>query len=240
MSVIGLMRGMNFVSYQVLPFSLSSANRVMMPGQERDAEIDEDALGDLAHGDIDGRSREPEPGREDGDEDVGVDREEQDLEDRVEGDQAGRILPVPLGQVVPDDDHGDAAGQADHDQAVHVLGLVAQEDDGQGEHQERPDDPVLDERQRQDLDVLEDIPELLVFHLGQRRVHHQDEPDGDGDVGRSGLEPVDEADDGRDKIAEPDADGHGQEDPDGQVAVEELESRVSRGHARTPFASLRA
>ena len=47
----------------------------------------------------------------------------------------------------------------------------------------------------EDLDVLEDVPELLVLHLGQGRVHHQDEADGDGDVGRPGLEPVDESDD---------------------------------------------
>ena len=192
------------------------------------------------HGDVDGRPLQPEPGREDGDEDIGVDREEQDLEDRVEGDQSGRVFPVPLGQVVPDDDHGDAAGQADHDQAVHVFGLVAEEDDGQGEHQERPDDPVLDEGQRQDLDVLEDVAELLVLHLGQGRIHHQDEADGDGDVGRPRLELVDEADDGRDEIAQPDADGHGQEDPEGQVSVEELESRVSGCHARSPFTYLNA
>ena len=102
---------------------------------------------------------------------------------------------VALGQVVPDDDHGDAAGQADHDQAVHVLGLVAEEDDGQGEHQERSDDPVLDEGQAENLDVLEDVAELLVFHLGQGRIHHQDQADGDGDVGRARLELVDEADD---------------------------------------------
>ena len=28
---------------------------------------------------------------------------------------------LPGGQIVPDDDHGDAAGQADHDQAHHVF-----------------------------------------------------------------------------------------------------------------------
>ena len=60
-----------------------------------------------------------------GDEDVGVDREEEHLEDRVEGHQAGAVLGVALGQIVPDDDHGDAARQADHDEADHVLGLVA-------------------------------------------------------------------------------------------------------------------
>jgi hypothetical protein len=30
-----------------------------------------------------------------------------------------------LGQLVPDDDHGYAAGKADHDKADHVLRLVS-------------------------------------------------------------------------------------------------------------------
>ena len=90
----------------------------------------------------------------------------------------------------------------------------------------------------EDLDVPEDVAELLVLHLGQGRVHHQDEADGDGDVGRPGLEPVDEADDGRDEIAQPDADGHGQEDPEGQVSVEELESAGFRVSWAAPFTSV--
>ena len=37
------------------------------------------------------------------------------------------------------------------------------------------------------------------------------------------------------EIAEPDADGHGQEDPERQVAIEELESWVSGGHPALLF-----
>ncbi len=92
MSVMGLIRGMNFVSYHSRPLSLSRLKRVIDAGEERDAQIDEDALGDLADRDVDGRPLEAEPGREDGDEDVGVDGEEQDLEDRVEGHEPGRVL----------------------------------------------------------------------------------------------------------------------------------------------------
>ncbi len=77
----------------------------------------------------------------------------------------------------------------------------------------------MNEREGEDSNVLEDIPKFFVFHLGQGRVHHQDEPDGDGDVGRPRLEPVDEADHRRDEIAKPDAKGHGQEDPKRQVSI---------------------
>jgi hypothetical protein len=71
-------------------------------------------------------------------------------------------------------------------------------------------------------------------------IHHQNEADGDGDVGRAGLELVDEADDRRDEVAESDADGHSQEDPNGQVSVEELEPWIPRCHRRSPFTSIRA
>ena len=76
---------------------------------------------------------------------------EEHLEDAVEGHETGGVLRVALGQLVPDDDHGDAARQADHDEPDHVLGVVVQEDDGQEEHQERPDDPVLHQREAEDL-----------------------------------------------------------------------------------------
>ena len=158
--------------------------------------------------------------RKNRDENVSVNRKEQDLEDGVEGDQAGRVFGVALGQLVPDDDHGDASGEADHDQAVHVMGIAAEEDDGQGEHQDRADDPVLDKGQGKDLDVAENVAQLLVFHLGQRGIHHQDQSDGDRDIGRAALELVDEPDDGRDKISQSDPDGHGREDPESQIAVE--------------------
>jgi hypothetical protein len=100
-------------------------------------------------------------------------------------------------------------------------GIAAQENDGQEEHQDRSDDPVLEERERQDPPVPEDIAELLVPDLRQRRIHHQDQADGDGNVGRADLEALDELLDTRYDVAQPHADGHGQEDPDRQVAIEE-------------------
>ena len=47
-----------------LPFELEQAEAGDDAGEERDAEVDEDALGDLADGDVDGASPEAEPGRE--------------------------------------------------------------------------------------------------------------------------------------------------------------------------------
>ena len=64
-------------------------------GEERDAEVDEDALGDLADGDVDRRALEPEQRRQLGDEDPGVDAVEEHLEDAVEGDEARGVLGVP-------------------------------------------------------------------------------------------------------------------------------------------------
>ncbi len=92
----------------------------------------------------------PNQPRQHGDEDIGVNRVEDYLEDGVEGHQPGGVLVVALGQLVPDDDHGDAARQPDHDQPDHVVGIgpeEAQEEDGQEEHQHRPDEPVLHQRQ---------------------------------------------------------------------------------------------
>jgi len=56
------------------------------PGKEGNAEVDKDALGDLPDGNIDHHSLKSEPLRQDRDEEVGVDRKEEHLEDAVEGD----------------------------------------------------------------------------------------------------------------------------------------------------------
>ena len=157
------------------------------------------------------------------DEEVRVDREEEHLEDRVEGDEAGAVLGVALREIVPHDDHRDAAREADQDQPEHVLGLVAQEDDREAEHQERPDHPVLDQRQREHALVAEDLAELLVADLRERRVHHQDEADGDRDRRRADAHPVERRGESRRREAERDADAHRREDPERQVAVEERE-----------------
>ena len=119
--VMGLIFGMNRSWYHFLSFTLMRMNRVITPGDEGNAEVDEDALRDLAYGDIDDHPLQAEHRREDRDKDVGVDGEEEHLEDGVEGDEPRAVLRVPFREVVPHDDHGDAAGQADHDEAHHVF-----------------------------------------------------------------------------------------------------------------------
>ena len=58
------------------------------------------------------------------------------------------------------------------------------------------------------LPVAEHVAQFLVLHLGQRRIHHQDQADGDGDVGRADLEAVDERLHARDEVPSADADRH--------------------------------
>ena len=200
-------------------------------GDAGDAEVDEDALGDLADRDVDDRPGQPEKWRQNRDEQPRIDAEEQHLKDRIEGNQTGRVLGRALGDLVPDDDHGDAARQTDHDQADHVFRLVGQKDDGQREHQERPDDPVLEQRQAEDLAVGEDIGQFLVAHLGERRIHHQDQAQGNRDVGRADLEGIDEILGPRHEVAERDAQPHGGEDPDRQITVEKREFSGDLAHA---------
>ena len=143
--------------------------------KERDAQVDENALGDLADGNRDSGALKPEPSRHHGDKDVGVYGVEQYLEYRVEGHEPRGVLRISFRQVVPYDNHGDAARQPHHDEAGHVFRVVpyhSQKQDCQEEHQYRPDDPVLHKRKHEHAPVAEDLAQLLVFHLGQRRVHH--------------------------------------------------------------------
>ena len=194
-------------------------------GQKGNAEIDEDALGNLAHADVDDDALQADQRRQHGEKEPGIDAVEEHLEDAVEGDQAGGVVGVAARQLVPHDDHGDAAGEADEDEAGAVFRVSAQEDDGEHEHQHRADDPVLDEREAEHLAIAKDLAQPLVLHLGQRRIHHEDEADGDGDVGGAGLEALKERRHGGHKAAERDADRHGEKDPESQIAVDEREVR---------------
>jgi hypothetical protein len=73
---------------------------------------------------------------------------EEDLEDGVEGHQTNTVFTIAGGQVIPDDDHGDTAGETDHDQPHHILRIPGQKKDGQKKHEDRADDPVLNQRER--------------------------------------------------------------------------------------------
>ncbi len=224
------MRGMNAVSYHARPFQRTSSESGRHAGQKRNAEIHQHALGDFADADVDHGALNTEPGRDQGHEQVGVDRIEQHLKDRVEGHQSRAVFGIALGQVIPHDDHGDAAGEADHDEAHHVLGLVAQKEQRQPGHQHRPHHPVLQQGQAKHALVAEDLAQLFVANLGQRRVHHQDEPDGDGPRRRSRAAGAIQALDGvRKPEAHGDPDPHGHENPQSEVPVDEREASAS-GH----------
>ena len=191
------------------------------PGDKGDAEIDENALRDLTDGDIHHQPFEPEKRGQDCDKNIGVNREEKDLKDGIEGDQACAVFCVSPGQIVPDDHHGDAARETDQDEAHHILGIAPQKNDGQEEHQDGADHPVLDEGQAEDFVVPKYLPQFLVFHLGQRRVHHEDQSDGDGDVGGPDLELMPEVHDAGGHVSPPHADEHGEKDPQRQKSIQE-------------------
>jgi hypothetical protein len=97
-------------------------------GGEGDAEEDGDGLGDDGVGDAGGVAA-----ADDRDEEDGEGCEEHHLEDRVNGHEDGAVLAVAAGEAGPDEDHGDAAGDADEDQAFAEAGLVWEECPGEGE-----------------------------------------------------------------------------------------------------------
>ena len=201
-SVSGATRGTKFRSYHSRPFAPDQNCAREEACEKGNAEVDENALCDFADGDVDHGSAQTEPARQNRDEHPGVDRVEEDLEQRVERHQAGCVLRVALRQLVPHDDHGDAAGEADHDEPGHVFGIAAQEDDGECEHQNRADEPVLHERQAQHALVAEDFVQFFVADPRERRVHHQDQARCDGNRGCADAEAIQERHDSGSKPAQ--------------------------------------
>ncbi len=101
-----------------------------------------------------------------------------------------------------------------------VLGQVGQEDPRQREHQGGADDPVQHQGRRQHPSVAGHAVDLAVAHLGEHRVHHQQQTQGDRQrdaTDRHRLQRV--VDSGR-EASEHQAPGHGQADPQRQEAVE--------------------
>lgn len=146
--------------------------------------------------------------------------ERDDLEDGVQRDEYGGRLAVAARQVVPDDDHGDAAGEADDDQAGAVLGQVRQEGPRQGEHDGRADDPVDDQRGHHQRAVAGHGDEPVVADLGEDRIHHDEQAERDRQGDPADLDLRQRVVHPRDQPPQPQADGHGEQDPHGEVAVE--------------------
>jgi|GEM_PF-3206964 len=90
---------------------------------------------------------------------------------------------IACGQFVPDNNHGDTPGQTDHDEACHVIRIVPQKNNRNEKHQNRADDPVLNQGKPQYPFVPEHIAHVLVPDLGKRRIHHQNEAGRNGNVG---------------------------------------------------------
>ena len=152
-------------------------------------------------------------------------REGHDLEQRVDRHQHSCRLPVPAGQVVPDQDHGDAASEADDDQPGPVGGKVGQQQPGEREHDGRADDPVEHQRRDEHPSIPGDGAELVVAQLGEHRVHHDQQTDEDRQRRPRGhLDRVEVRVQAGDGPPEPDARRHRQDDPYRQEPVEERQA----------------
>ena len=191
-SVSGLMRGMKRVRYHSSPFEPDESEARQETRDERNAQVEADALRNLPDADLHDAALQSKPLRQHRQKGPGIKAVEEHLKDAVDGDQASDVIRVAFRQFVPDQHHRNAAGDADQDQAAHIGRFAAQEDDGEEKHQHRADEPVLHQRQTEHALVAEDLAQLLVAHLRQRREHHDDQADGDGNIRRAGLKAIDE------------------------------------------------
>jgi len=95
-----------------------------------------------------------------------------------------------------------------------------------------PTTQFLNQRQKQNAAVLENTPHFLVPHLRQRRIHHEDQPDGDWHGGRADAEAVEEGHDAGNKVPESDAHRHSRKDPQREVTIRKRKSGAGCETAR--------
>ena len=225
--MIGAMRGMKRCSYQSRPRRLRPIRRVRKPAVERDAEEDQHRARDLPDARLEALRVETEPAREHGQVEVAEQRVGDDLEERVEDDEHRRSLAVAPGDVVPDQHHRDAAREPDDDHAGAVGGLVGEQQPGEREHERRPDDPGEKERDAEEAAIADAVvahpAEVLVAHLREHRVHHQEQSGGDRQRDRADLQLAEPVVQARQERAESQPGGHRQPDPERQEAVERRE-----------------
>ena len=69
--------------------------------------------------------------------------------------------------------------------------------------------------------IAKDFRQFFVPHLGQRWIHHDDQPNGNRDVRRAGLKALHEIRRLRDQMPESNANCHGEKNPQRQVAIQE-------------------
>ena len=105
---------------------------------------------------------------------------EQHLQDRIDRHQHGRCLPIPLGQIDPDQHHGNAGSQANHDQPRAQGRLVGQKPPGQAKHQQGTQSPHQSQRQGEQPPIPKDHTQLPIAHLRQDRIQHHQQTQGNG------------------------------------------------------------
>ncbi len=236
--MIGPIRGMKLLVVPVAAFALQPDPPRQEARDERDAEEDQHRPRDLPDPDLEPLRVEAEPARQHRQVEVAEQRVGGDLEERVEDDEQRGAVAVASCEVVPDQHHRDAARQADDDHAGAVGGLVGEEQPGEREHEQRPDDPGQEERDTEELPVGDavvlDAPQLLVAHLRQDRIHHQQQPQRDRQRDRADLELVEAVVQRRDQSPEAEPGRHRKTDPERQEPVERrqlLEHGGLAGHA---------
>ena len=79
--------------------------------------------------------------------------------------------------------------------------------------------------------VTEDFPEFVVVNLGQRRIHHQDEPGRYRDRGGADAHGVEGASEAGNRVSQRHSGRHRQKNPKRQIAIENRKSAQNRGCA---------
>lgn len=148
------------------------------------------------------------------------------LQNRIHRHEDGAILAVPAGEPHPHQHHGNAPRQPDQHQADPQALPVRQERPREREHEQGRHDPVERDGKR-NLDPhrpgAQDAVEGFEADFAEDGVHHGEEAEGDGEGDAEEFALLEGGGGGGDEVAEEDADGHGEEDPEGEEAVEEAE-----------------
>ncbi len=125
-----------FFLIPLLAFDFDADKTGNHAAQERNAEIDKNGLGNFLHGYFYNCPLKAEPARHKGNEEIGIYREKNNLENGVKSHQPGAIFPVTISQVVPDNDHGNAAGQADENETDHIFVVAGEKRNSQEKHED--------------------------------------------------------------------------------------------------------
>ena len=103
---------------------------------------------------------------------------------------------------------------------VRYSGRSARKIQASDEHERGGEHPVDHQRGDHELAVADDASGLVVADLRQHRVHHHQQAQGDGQGDAGDLDGIQRLAESRNESPESEPEGHGRQDPDGQVAVQ--------------------